>query len=146
MARKSAAALSVVAGGIDQRPNPPADLTQFQQELWRRVVAGEPSTFFKTAALQVLLGEFCRHTEAAHRLARAIDGFEADWLLTDLGLARYGELLKLRDRETKAAGDKATKLRLTNQSRYTPQAASTATRKTGEEKKPWQTPGDPRSA
>ena len=30
----------------------------------------------------------------------------------------------MRDLETKAAADKATKLRLTNQSRYTPQGAA----------------------
>jgi hypothetical protein len=32
---------------------PASDPTEFQQDVWRRTVAGEASTFFKTAALQV---------------------------------------------------------------------------------------------
>jgi hypothetical protein len=53
MPRKSAAALSVVAGTIDGRPAPPEDLTEFQREVWQRTVASEASKFFNTAALQV---------------------------------------------------------------------------------------------
>jgi hypothetical protein len=34
MPRKSAVALSVVAGTIDGRPQPPEDLTEFQREVW----------------------------------------------------------------------------------------------------------------
>jgi hypothetical protein len=48
----------------------------------------------------------------------------------------------MRDRETKALADKATKLRLTNQSRYTPGAAGTAAKKAATaEAKPWQMTG-----
>jgi Adenylate and Guanylate cyclase catalytic domain len=50
MARKSAAALSVVAGTIDGRPQPPDDLSVFQKDVWRRTVASEAASFFKTAA------------------------------------------------------------------------------------------------
>jgi hypothetical protein len=50
-------------------------------------------------------------------------------------------MIKLRDRESKALGDKATKLRLTNQSRYTPGAAATAAKNASEAKKPWQMTG-----
>jgi hypothetical protein len=128
---KSAAALSVVTPvAFDGRPPPPNDLTEAQQEMWRRVVAAENAGFFNTAALQLLLKEFVRHTDTAQVLTGLIDSFDPAWLATDEGLARYGELLKLRDRETKALGDKATKLRLTNQSRYTPQAAATASKNT----------------
>jgi hypothetical protein len=50
---------------------------------------------------------------------------------------QYERLLKMRDRETKAAADKATKLRLTNQSRYTQRAAATAAKHASAERKPW---------
>src|ERR671919_2133995 len=53
MPRKSAAALSVVAGTIDGRPAPPEDLTEFQREVWQLTVTSEASKFFNTAALQV---------------------------------------------------------------------------------------------
>jgi hypothetical protein len=44
----------------------------------------------------------------------------------------------MRDTEAKRATSIATKLRLTQQSRYTPQAAATADRKAGSGAKPWQ--------
>jgi hypothetical protein len=47
----------------------------------------------------------------------------------------------MRDRETKAIADKATKLRLTNQSRYTPDRASTAAKNNLKADKPWQMTG-----
>lgn len=139
--RKSASALSVVAGSIDSRPEPPADLTKFQRDLWCRTAAGEPLDQFRTATLQQLLKEYVRHCEAAHILAQQIAEFDPAWLATEDGLKRYDKLLGMRDRETKAIGDKATKLRLTNQSRYTPQAAATAAKNTGAPAKPWEMRG-----
>ena len=136
--RKSGAALSVVVGSIDGRPSPPKDLTKFQAEIWQRTVAGESLDQFRSAALQQLLKEYCRHCEAAHILAEEIEATKLEWLRTDDGLKRYDQLLAMRDRETKAIGDKATKLRLTNQSRYTPQAAATAAKYTGGSAKPWE--------
>lgn len=136
---KSAAALSVVATAeFDSRPKPPKDLTARQSEIWRQVVASEPSEQFRTAALQLILTEFCRHTETAETLAGMIYSFEPEWLLDEAGFARYRDLLAMRDRETKALADKATKLRLTNQSRYTPQAAATAIKHAGPAAKPWE--------
>jgi hypothetical protein len=139
--RKSAASLSVVAGAIDGRPQPPADLTEFQRDLWQKTVAAEPLDQFRTATLQQLLKEYVRHCEAAHVLAAQIAEFRVEWLATDDGLKRYDRLLGMRDRETKALADKATKLRLTNQSRYTPQAAATAAKNAAPRAKPWEMTG-----
>jgi hypothetical protein len=44
----------------------------------------------------------------------------------------------MRDIEARGAADKATKLRLTNQARYTPQAASTASKAAPRGKMPWE--------
>ncbi len=71
-------------------------------------------------------------------LTSQIDAFEAEWLSDEAGLRRYDMLTKMRERETRSAADKATKLRLTNQARYTPRAAEFAARKQGSEAKPWQ--------
>lgn len=139
--RKSAASLSVVVGSIDGRPQPPADLTKFQSELWQRTVAGEPLDQFRTATLQQLLKEYVRHCETAHILAEEIKATNPAWLRDEDGLKRYDKLLLMRDRETKAIGDKATKLRLTNQSRYTPQAAATAAKNAAGPRKPWEMTG-----
>lgn len=139
--RKSAASLSVVPVSFDGRPRAPDDLTEFQRDVWERTVVKEPADFFGSAVAQQLLKEYCRHVASAHKLSRMIDNLEKLDVLTPLDAASYEAMLKLRDRETKALGDKATKLRLTNQSRYTPQAASTAAKRAGTERKPWQAAG-----
>jgi hypothetical protein len=138
--RRSAASLTVISGTIDGRPNPPKELTEAQAEIWERTVANESADTFKTAALQQLLKEYCRHVVSAQRLAGLIEAVEGLGILSSDDMADYDRLLKMRDRETKAIADKATKLRLTNQSRYTPQAAATAARK-ATERKPWQAAG-----
>jgi hypothetical protein len=135
--RTSSAALAVVAGtDIDGRPKAPADMTEFQRGVWERTVANEAADVFRTAALQQLLKEYCRHVETADRLSKQADIYTADG--SNHSLQDIDVLLRMRDRETKALADKATKLRLTNQSRYTPGAAGTAAKKSGEATKPWQ--------
>jgi len=138
MARKSAAALSVVVSNIDGRPRAPDDLTEFQADVWERTVANEAADTFRTAALQQLLKEYCRHVETADRLSKQVDRATDEG--SNMSIEELEKLLRCRDRETKALADKATKLRLTNQSRYTPGAAGTAS-KAGAAKKPWQATG-----
>lgn len=135
--RKSAASLSVIAGSIDGRPQPPADLNEKQREIWERTVANEAADTFKTAALQQLLKEYCRHVVTSAKLAAMIEAMERLEVMSADDLSDYDGLLRMRDRETKAIASKATKLRLTNQSRYTPQAAGTAN-KAKQDLKPWQ--------
>lgn len=135
--RKSAASLSVISGSIDMRPDAPDDLTEDEECIWRDTVAHEAADVFGTSALQQLLRDYCRHVVAAKRLSDMIEAAmssgDAQVELKDLDT-----LLRMRDRETKAVADKATKLRLTNQSRYTPKAAATAAKNAGQAKKPWQ--------
>lgn len=136
--KSSASQQTVIEGKFGQRPEPPSELSEAQAEIWRQTVASEAPDFFRTAALKSMLVDYCRHTDAAAILSARIADFDMEWLSDDDGLKRYDLLLKLRDRETKASADKATKLRLTNQSRYTPQAAATAAKHASEVKKPWQ--------
>ena len=138
MARKSTASLSVIAGSVDRRPQPPSELTEAEAEVWTQTVAHEAADIFATAALQQMLKDYCRHVIAAERLGVVIEGHmsrpasDESITLKDLDC-----LLKMRDRETKAVADKATKMRLTNQARYTPKAAATASKNAGAAK-PWQ--------
>jgi hypothetical protein len=136
--RTSGAALSVVAGtAIDGRPPAPSGLTEFQRGVWDRTVGNEAADVFRTAALQQLLMEYCRHVETADRLSKQVDRATDEG--SNLSLQEIDTLLRMRDRETKALADKATKLRLTNQSRYTPGAAGTAAKSGGaKDRKPWQ--------
>ena len=138
--RKSAASLSVIAGSIDGRPTAPKDLTKEQQEVWSRVVAAEAQDWFRTAALQQLLVGYCRHFVTASKLEKIIG--EAMGPGSEYALEDVDRLLKMRDREVRACVTLATKLRLTNQSRYThPSVAATAANKAGTERKPWQATG-----
>lgn len=137
--RKSAAALSVVVANIDGRPRCPADLNDAEAEVWNRTVANEAADTFKTAALQQLLRDYCRHVVTSERLSLQVD--RATDVGSNMDLDSLTKLIRIRDCETKASADKATKLRLTNQARYTPQAAATAAKKSGAERKPWQIAG-----
>lgn len=139
MARQSAAAkLTVIAGRLGERPESPDDLTEVQAQIWRDTVNSESVDFFRTDALRELLKDYCRHKATAGDLSRQIDQFPPETLLDPDVAKVFDRLTKMRDRETKAAGDKATKLRLTNQSRYTPQAAATAAKNATAQKKPWE--------
>lgn len=136
--RKSAASVGVVSGNFGKRPEPPAELSEDEATIWRETVSSEAADFFGTAALRSMLADYCRHRASADKVSVVINVFEADWLKNADGAKRYHGLLRMRDLETRAAADKATKLRLTNQSRYTPQAAATASRNSAKGSKPWE--------
>jgi hypothetical protein len=136
--RKSAASQqTVVAGNFDKRPDPPNEITEAQADVWRETVASENADFFKTAALRSMLVDYCRHKVTSDVLSRQLDAMDPESIEDDEGLKRYEILCRLRERETKAAADKATKLRLTNQSRYVPHTANTAAKNSGSTR-PWE--------
>ena len=141
MARPSAESkLVVIQGGLAKRPEPPKELNDAQAKVWRETVASESATFFGTTALQLMLTDYCRHTVTAAEMSALIDQYDLSIVMTEDVAKLLDRLTKMRDRETKAAADKATKLRLTNQSRYTPQAAGTASKNNGAANlKPWET-------
>ena len=124
---------------MDARPEAPGDLTPRQMEIWNETVRTEPPNYFASAAQRGILADYCRHRAEAERLAKVIDQFEMEWTQDDEGAKRYELLARLRDRETKASLQHATKLRITNQSRYTPLSAATAARNSSKKSvKPWE--------
>ncbi len=136
--RKSGSELSVVAGAIIGRPAAPESLSDFATELWNGVIRGEPDGAFKTLSNQRLLTEYCRHVESAEHLGALVREIQ-DTPREERGpnhINEYGKALKLRDVEVRALANLATKLRITNQSRYTPLSAATASRNASEER-PW---------
>lgn len=137
--RKSSAELNVVTVNLLTRPDAPESLNHRQKEVWDEVVSGEPVDFFQTGALQLLLASYCRHIEASEKASAVIDEFQTQWLKSEEGARRYDHLCKVRERETRAASSMATKLRITNQARYTPKAAATAAKNTTKLAKPWET-------
>ena len=123
MSRPSAASLSVVPIGLPERLAPPEDLTEDQAKRWRSIVDANPVDWFgpNTAPL---LKEYVRAEAMCDLLAFQIEAAMAgDPVETALLLKGY---LDMRDKESKRLTSIGTKLRLTQQSRYTPQAAATA--------------------
>ena len=133
---KSSESIVIVAREFGVRPKAPGTLTPQQRRIWEDTVSSERAGFFKTAALRALLTNYCQHIESAILLSREIECCDPDWLKKEAGLARFDKLLALRARETRAGADMATKLRLTNQARYTPQSAATAAKRAGHQP-PW---------
>jgi hypothetical protein len=131
------AGTNVVAGDFG-RAEPPSDLNERQTEIWRTITAGEPVEFFNTAVLRGMLADLCRHREAGEKISAIIDSFQPEWMKNSDGAKRYYQLLKMRELETRASGLLATRLRLTNQSRYQPQRAQTMSNNTLKSPKPWE--------
>lgn len=83
--RTPAAAMTIAADNVNAlpaRPEPPADLTEFQQAEWVRVVASMPADWFRPETL-ALLAEYCKHRETAAHLEivmrrKLSEGIEAD--------------------------------------------------------------------
>ena len=115
--------------------DPPTGLTEDQADVWRSVVGARSADFFGEDAIP-LLEEYCRVVVMCRLLAMQIeaviagsDGEETAGLLKSF--------LDMRDKESRRMSSLATKLRITNQSRYTPQAAGTAAKR-GAGGKVWQ--------
>ena len=130
--RISSAARTVIAGKFGKRPEPPKDLNKRQSEIWREVVASENADFFNTAALRGLLADYCRRRHTSERITAVMEGFDLD-KLDGSQWAEYRDLARLRDMEQKAVIHLATKLRLTNQARYTTLSAATAAKRAAKE-------------
>lgn len=137
--RHSSVAKSVVvAGGFAERPNPPNDLNKRQIELWREVVSGEDPSFFRTAVSRGLLADYCRRRATCEEITAVLQTIGEGWADDPEVMQRYEKLLRMRDRENIATVALATKLRLTNQSRYMPDsAARTAAKAVAQEDVPW---------
>lgn len=110
---------------------PPTGLTEDQAEVWRSVVGARSADFFGEDAVP-LLEEYCRVVVMCRLLAIQIEAGIAGG-----DAAELKTLLDMRDKESRRMTSLATKLRITNQSRYTPQAAGTAAKR-GAGGKVWQ--------
>lgn len=137
MARKSVAALAIasVAPGAVRLP-PPATLTQAERGLWLAVVNSKPAEWFGPEHAP-LLANYVRHSLAADVLTQQLHDFDPEWLKDDDGLKRYGRLLVMRERETRAASSLATRMRITQQGVYRADKAATVAGRAAQ-RKPWQ--------
>jgi hypothetical protein len=138
MPRKSAAALSVVQSlpGA-KRPEPPEELTEEQAVEWRKVVDRLPADWFPQDSHQLLVA-YCRHVSRARVLAEMLDRFERERIGLAAGLREYEKLLGMADREHRAISSLATRMRLTQQSRYRGETAKNRAEKANAPSKQWE--------
>lgn len=131
MSRKSSAALSVVQVSPVQRVVPPSDLTKEQAAEWKRIVESQPSDWFSPGNAS-MLAEYVRAITMCHVLEAQVQAaIAAD------DASEVKAYLDMRDKESRRMMALGRSLRLTQQSRYTPQAAATATKRAGAAR-PWQ--------
>jgi len=121
--RRSSAELATFITASPQRPpKPPTELSDAQADVWRAVVASLRSDWLSPAAFPMLIA-FCRHVCRGRLIESQIATFEIEWARVEGGLERFDRLLKMAERETKAAVACARALRITPHSQMHPRTA-----------------------
>lgn len=121
--------MSVVS--LPERPEPPSHLSEAEGQLWREVVATKPADWFQRDSHPIL----CAYIQSTliHRLL--MDQFHAGEF--PIGCKPYSDLVGMIVKVSGSVAQLGAKLRLTQQSRYTPQSAGTAAKKAGPVR-PWE--------
>lgn len=114
----------------------PPYLSKAQSDVWAQTVAAKPADWFGRESAP-MLAMYCRAVASAEHLARIVDKFERRKRLDSDGMHAYGIALASMEKQSKLVISLSTKMRLTQQSQYTPKAAGTASRRAGAAKKPW---------
>jgi hypothetical protein len=106
---KTVADLVQAAAPTMRPPAPPPELTAEQGDEWRAVVAAMPADWFPRET-HALLVQYCRHTVACRRIAQLLTH------AVDVELVL--KLLAMQEREGRALSSLATRMRLTQQQRF----------------------------
>lgn len=133
MAKKSAASLSVVPPRIATVLAPPKTLTARQTTLWKEIVLARPASWFDPSNAPLLVG-YVNAIASLEILAQRSDAIEAT--LDDADLKLLNKVHAMIERQARLIQTFATKLRLTQQSRYTAATAAVVAGKTSGNR-PW---------
>jgi hypothetical protein len=125
-----------------QREPPPDNLAPAEQEAWRAITAALPHDWFGPEALP-MLKELCRHLRYSDLVAAMIrEALESDAAESNAdnggGLAELVALLRAHGYQTERIANLSTKLRLTNQSRYSSARAADQHRRRAGGGRPWE--------
>lgn len=125
--RKSSASLTLRSPdiGVSKRLPAPPTVSDAEMAVWSEVVNDQPASAF-TATHSPLLEMYCRHVINNRVIADEILNFDRAWLADDDGLRRYDNLLRIAERESRAASSLATRLRITRQAVDHPTTAGRA--------------------
>jgi hypothetical protein len=128
--RKSSDSLSVVRVAPTERVSPPERLAPSEAAIWREIVSSKPADWFGSDNLP-LLEHYCTMVAESQRVASQLR------LVSPECLDDYERLISLQTKIGGQLASLATKMRLTQQSRYGARAAATASDRTPT-RKPWE--------
>ena len=126
-----------VSVGVVQRLLAPAHVSEAERSVWLQVVNDQPADAF-TPTHAPLLELYCRHVTNARILSEELANFERAWMADEDGLKRYDTLLKMSERESRAASSLATRLRITRQAVEHPATVGRSLAGAPKSRKPWE--------
>jgi hypothetical protein len=129
--KKSVESLSIATIAILTRPKAPKDLNKNQRKIWDDVTKTKPPAWFESDCFP-LLRAYCIAANRHDKISKEIE-------LRSISDPDVKGLMDMEEKQARLLATLGTKMRLTQQSRYTPQAASTANKKAASGKAPWET-------
>ncbi|MCE8052287.1 hypothetical protein HOP61_13330 [Halomonas daqingensis] len=128
--------LSVVTTTAFDRLQPPKGMAKAEKKIFQEIVNSVPPHWFNASHVPLMV-QLVGHISASQKIAQHIAKLDIDDISN---LQIYDRLLKMHDRETRAITSLYTKMRLSQQSTYTPKAGATAKNSHGNSisKKPWE--------
>jgi hypothetical protein len=138
--RKSSAEMATPSVGVPmlvtKRLLPALHLSNSERTVWLEIVNDQPAGAF-TETHTHLLEMYCRHVVQSRILAEEVAAYDRTWLADAEGLDRFDKLLKMAERETRAASSFATRLRITRQA-VDQQTIARAQMNAPKGRKPWE--------
>ena len=134
---KGIAQVTVISNqGIKQtkRPTPPPDMNEAMKVVWNTIVNSLEHDWF-TKETEGLLVQYCRHTVASDKISELIVKYEKK--KRGFKFEDYDRLLKMQERESRTIASLATRMRLTQQAKYTAQSAATRSKNRDTGTNPW---------
>lgn len=134
--RKSGAEIATAgAVALIERPTSPLELTPEQSDEWVKIVNSMPADWFSPEN-HALLMQYCRHVVNARRLAQLID---QECARDEVSQKNLCDLMAAEHKQSSAMKALAASMRLSQQSKYNAQSASTASKRSGKTvKRPWE--------
>jgi hypothetical protein len=136
--QKSANALAIADASVHlvQRPAPPESLTHSQRLHWVQISNALPAEWFGDEN-KALLTEYCRTLTTLEFLNKQID-YQESLHPEAVDPSAYFELLRRREGYVRISLSQATKMRLSQQSRYGARGADGAASRAKGKSTPWQ--------
>lgn len=98
----------------DDRLAPPAHITDAERDVWLQAVNDQPPQAFSEVHIP-LMEMYCRHVVYSRIMAEELLNFSRHLVGSGEGIGLYDKMLKIHEREVRAAVSIATKLRITRQ-------------------------------